>query len=91
MYLSYRDSIAMLASKTYMSEEDAATLLKFEYHKPKFEKQMGRLPTMEESVTMMEHFRKDKSLTYHNLEYPTALLNAVIIKALKTYPILKDD
>ena len=70
-----------------MSEDDAATLLKFEIHKPKFIKTIGRKPTMDEAEQMMAFCRRDKALAYLEYQFQNSMILAIIERTLKTYPI----
>ena len=84
--LSFADALKAITQKTYMGEEDAATLLKFEIHKPYFIQQIGREPNKDEAVRMMESFRKDKALAYYNYEFPSTMIYAMITKIMSTMP-----
>lgn len=90
-YLGFSEAIGWLTKATYLSEDDAATLLKYKYHEHKFKNQIGRLPTKEESVRMMEALRKDFSLTYVDMQFSTEELHKLIKATMSNNPFIRSE
>lgn len=89
--LGFSEAIGWLTRSTYLSDDDAATLLKYKYHEHKFKQQIGRLPTKEECLKMMEALRKDYSLAYMDMQFSTEELHKLIKATMSNNPFIRPE